>query len=1156
MSKLSILILFFLMVLLVIPFVPNFVFGGIINSTTGQFNITPDEISLNYSNNYLQNITIGNNVSNQIQLNVSNTSTTIVGNYSQSQSLSKCNIVEVLVQNEWGSLRIQNITNTTENASINVEINNPISMNNTLNSTGYGTFGGSLPANANAYQYYFFNTSEVKDSTSVMVELTSATNIDLLLYDESNNLKAKSVNKTSTKSLVYNYLPKNETWKIVLYGNTTSTTYGGTIVFSGLNATNTSNTAQQASLDFGVSNITSSPYQRNITMKNEVNFTLSNVVESKELYHVDWFSSSGKNNFTFLVPDYASNIRVYLNWTGGSNYTTNLYYPNGSLADTQTPDYNASVIGLEQIIYVNKSDIQEGFWKVGVINNTNVTNAYYVESRVYMDETNWISTNYTAFTFNRTGEVNSNTTFQVNFTVTNTSMNGLYEGYLRYTASSGSILEIPISVNVTVAEFSQEGNLQTSSSQINENIGANLTRTMNITFNNTGVHSLTLDSSLNSTFLNTSSGEYIEFTYTPINSIPAADSAQLNITLTINTTKTNDATDEVYVGWIYLNATNTPSSSSGYPYPYLNLTLRVNLTNYLIVDFLTPYIQTADNDPDDLANPGTENITIYLNVSHSNGTVIDELTKNNFTIWLEEKNTGILIGSSTSSLTRYNGTNPIFCPSGCDYNNRYAINFTIPSNKAGGNYTVRVRADYNRSDGYSFTASNNKDSILVNNTGVALSPNATSLSVYECGSTGSIGYIDISAINYGAKTATGSLVFSNASCTYVEITAYSNNCSGTTTAGDTFSNIGLEGNATEGCSFIWKAQSHSTNLTENKVCSSLKVTSNEPSLRNVTGITITVIDRESETTTTTTTAATTTTDGGEGEGEAEAEGEGEEESVYLEIKTYPSTVSVEQGKNKTESVLVKNINDTVSQTVTLTVTGINSSWYDILISKKKIDPEKMYTYYVTFLIPNNATVKDYACKFKASSSYDTVSKSFTLEVAPGPELQEGINVTLSDYESRISTLETQINQSRDEGKNTTIAESKLSELKDMFKQALGYRDTGDYKSAYELFDDIDILLNETRTALEEAGLPSLGWWRWGKWVVVAVVGVVALFLGYLFWPTGGYEPGREFVLKTKKEIVKDELSEKYRKLKEKWSKIREKEEEKKKEQQVTTGESQ
>ena len=133
-------------------------------------------------------------------------------------------------------------------------------------------------------------------------------------------------------------------------------------------------------------------------------------------------------------------------------------------------------------------------------------------------------------------------------------------------------------------------------------------------------------------------------------------------------------------------------------------------------------------------------------------------------------------------------------------------------------------------------------------------------------------------------------------------------------------------------------------------------------------------------------------------------------------------------------------------------------------------------------------------------------------------------------------------------------------MKEKFKQALNYRDDGDYKSAYELFDEIDTLLNETRVSLEEAGLPSGGgWWSWFKWVIVAVVGVAALFVGYLFWPTStGFEPGKKFVVKTKREVVKDGLGEQYKKLKEKWSKIREKEEQKKQEQQenVQTGESQ
>ncbi len=64
------------------------------------------------------------------------------------------------------------------------------------------------------------------------------------------------------------------------------------------------------------------------------------------------------------------------------------------------------------------------------------------------------------------------------------------------------------------------------------------------------------------------------------------------------------------------------------------------------------------------------------------------------------------------------------------------------------------------------------------------------------------------------------------------------------------------------------------------------------------------------------------------------------------------------------------------------------------------------------------------------------------------------------------------------------------------------------------------------------------WWSWGKYVIIVSVGVVAAFLGYLFWPTPGYKPkkgvpppGRE---------AKDKFSQKFDDLKKRWKEMREK----------------
>jgi len=606
----------------------------------------------------------------------------------------------------------------------------------------------------------------------------------------------------------------------------------------------------------------------------------------------------------------------------------------------------------------------------------------------------------------------------------------------------------------------------------------------------------------------------------------------------------------IYEGWILFNATNTTMAFSSHPYETFNLTLRLNLTSLLDLQDLS--ITATDNSR--IAN-GThgENVTAKFKIYYINGTETEAgtaLNTSNFSVSLTSMNYS---DHTISSLNLSNGTNPIYSTT----TNYYSVNFTIPVHSVGGHYNTSVTANYQKNPSYSGTRTN--QTLIINNTGIRLIANTSiTPTVNENGA--SI-YFNATAVNYGPLEATGTLELQNDTSTedycniqVQEIRTTGGTCGSFSAGSDTITLALSEG---EVCEFSWKITSLGGNISSDKYCEP-DLLASDASFGNITDITITVDDVD-----TTTTTTTTTSGGAEGEGEGEGEGEDEdedEESIYLEINTYPSIVSIEQGKNKTESVIVKNLNDTEWQTVTLSVTGIGSSWYDVLINRKELEPEQLYSFYVMFLIPDDAEVQDHACEFKASSSLDTITKDFTLEVTPGPGMRENINVSLLEYESEISDLENIINSSRDRGKNTTFAESKFNELKELFEMALEYRDTGDYKSAYELFNDIETLLNETKDALEEAGISTGGlfgdWWIWGKWVIVAVVGVVAIFLGYLFWPTStGYEPGKEFVVKTKREIVKDGFSDQYRKLKEKWTKIREKQEQKE-QQTATTGESQ
>ena len=263
------------------------------------------------------------------------------------------------------------------------------------------------------------------------------------------------------------------------------------------------------------------------------------------------------------------------------------------------------------------------------------------------------------------------------------------------------------------------------------------------------------------------------------------------------------------------------------------------------------------------------------------------------------------------------------------------------------------------------------------------------------------------------------------------------------------------------------------------------------------------------------------------------------ERVYLAITDYPSSVSVEENKTTVANITVTSKYD-VSQSVKLAVLDIISSWYSVSPASKTISGLDTGKFEVTFS-GVDVEVGNYDGKFNASSSYDSHTVDFTLKVTPSPKTQVTINDSLLEYESQMLTLESQINQSKDQNYNMSLAEDKLDELKRQINLAKAYRDRGDYTSAYNLFTGISVLINETQDAVLEAN-PTIGegtWWNWGKWVIGGVVVVGIGVVAYLFWPAAApklpsIKAGAEKYVYQPHSKIKEKVSKKVDKVKKKY----------------------
>jgi hypothetical protein len=1195
----------FILFLIAMVFFLSFNFGYSIwwSSPGLYFNATPDGLYLNWSNSiaYQANLTLTANHTHTINITLEMlNSTGFSTNYSQpygSGDLTVCQPIALIAQNSSGygiiagplngsatyyqtnvslsgnhtecrpgryyvSLMIRNYTNSTENLNVTIFLDIPISVSNNrgdviapnLLTTGVGKFEGSLPVNATTYHSYYFNTSEIVNATGVSMNLTgwsSSQDTDIFLFDNSENLKAKSINKNTTEFLSYNYLPSAPAmWEIRIYGNSTSTIpYTGYLMFTRLNVTNTSDQNQSiSSIDFGAMNA-STTNQVNLTLKNEGNFTLSNVLESKELYYIRSFTGSGNQNFTFLVPDssIATKVKVALNWTGTSNYSLNLYNANGTLLANSTNKYDyANKTNSMQEEYNETSDIIEAtYWKVEVKNNIVPTDTYTVTTFVYVNAANWLTSNFTSsgFTFNAIGQTNSAYTVNISLTVPNATLDGIYEGSLRYTDNRSAEIKIPIRINVTTPMLVVTNDattpvtfavLNSGTFRIDENYGRDLTRTFNFKLNNTGFYDLVVNLTNSSTLTCTStgcSGYTANLTHNITNIGIVNNSYQV---LEVNVSFNSSIPTGIYDGWIFINATNQTDSInlSSHPYQSFTLYLKLNLTDKLY----TNVSETVSADGTNVVKNIThgENVTIKLNVYYINKTTgIIDLNTSNFTmVWLQEKNVSGATGRipTTGSLSIFNGTNPI-------YGTKYSINVTVPANQPGGQYEVHVIANYTSASKNFDGEGINSTTLIINNTGLNITPvDSTSLTAITAGPSTSF---NVSVKNFGPLAATSSQIqFYDGGCPYVTISpdpTYPEGgaaCSIISGSGDTFT-FSMAAYNSSGCWFRWKVYGDA-----NGTCSAangypLYVKGISGSwFNNVTGISITVNPA-----TTTTTLPT-----------LPAPGATTEAPKYLDITSYPSLVLVIQGSTNSTNVTVKNINTTRGQDVKLTVKNINSTWFattPALVASML--PLNSTNFTVLFSVPADAEVKDYSANFTAISNYANISKTFTLRVLPSVETKTEINATLASFKQNMTELWGEINQSAASGVNVTIANSTFLQLKALIDQAQTHINNGDYNSALYLFGNIRTLFNTTRTQLNQAlqEHEAKTWFKWptiklptGMLLYVLIFGGIAaaVILAYLFWPvkTEKQKPTVEPLYVPKEEKKEEDI---IAMLKEKWGKL-------------------
>ena len=1142
------------------------------SSTSNTFRIENDTAYLNWTNGYVFNVTINStpsNTSNDVII-VANGTSPLTANYSQTNSISSClagnyllyvqnastgswtnttdilnvtnitimNLVDMNAYNASGQGQscapgryytnqslFKNSTNSSDNANITVIVDIPISTNNTLSPTTYiGSFSGSLPANATTYQSYYFNTSAIPNATAVTLNISgwnSSQNADFWLMNGSTML-AKSINQNTSEYLNYNFItynPNAQMFEARVYGNLTNPIpYYGNIIYSTLNVTNGSNTAQQfSSLDFGVLNVSGTNYF-NVTLKNEGNVTLSNIAMSNNTYRVVRFFGSGTKNFTFPVADSTvdSSIHVSLNWTGPSNYTLKLYNPSAALATISSNYYkNANVSSVDQELF-NDTSASQGYWTVVVSNNT-VTNDQYNVTLFIYQAPNWITTNYTARSFS---PFTSNLT-TINITVPNKTVDGNYEGRIFFTDANNARIILPYNVTVTaptlvVTNGSYAANIFNIFDsdtrpvyEIDENYNATITRSLNLNLSDIGYYNLSVVVSNSSNLVCSSCSGFnaTNFTLNTTGDIYIGNHSYqvINFNVSFNTSYPQGT----YDGWIFINATNSTNSLSSHPYSTYNLTVRLVLSSTLSVQIANLISGSVGNNIANVNSSLGDNVTAKINVTYLNGTVFSKLSANlvgNFTqMWLQEGNVTTILGEvpQSGNLTFANGTYPFQDAT----NDLFNLNFTVPANTPGGLYTLYTLADFLRTDSLHYTGQGiSATPVIVNNTGLFMSSNTSGVCSFGSTCSKSIsmnpnGTLNVYAQidNYSPVTAGAATLNITTSCTGYTISSVNTtgNCTQTSFSGTNWVGTVFP-YTTNNCTITWTLTA-GTSSAGAPNCATAYLMGGGGTWFDPNGVNLTI------------TVNNVTSPGAGTSSSNNVNLPSSTTPVYVSITNYTSIIYITQGSANSTTVNVKNVNDSKTQDIGLAITNLTSSWYSISPTvQSTILPYSSTNFSISFTIPTTADVADYNAKLVASNTYGNDSKSFVVRVLPSSSTKVSINSTYQLYLLNYTDLAAEVNRSKTSGLNTSVVDADLALVKSALDQVKTYIESGDYFTAAQYLMQAKNFLNQAHTdygnltASPITSLLSFLGPLQHYWFYFAIAGGVAAtaVIAYLFWPTG------------------------------------------------------
>ncbi len=1007
------------------------------------------------------------------------------------------------------ALTIYNTTNFTEQANLTVYVDVPVLFSSNQKSVGIGSYklpGGSpqsfsIPANNKGKEdahFYYINKSSVENVSGIYINVSDS-RLAIFLFDEKEStlfMESSNTSKGTYEIFASSSSPLSDTGKLYIYGNDTNDIpYESHIVLSTLYSYNTSNTSQS----FGFNN---EPYKVNFSsgekifsssfiLKNKGVFNYSNLAESKEVYFVSGYVEQGYGNNTYwiMIPENTLNIFISMKFNSSGNYSVKLFNPDSKKVAEffYRKGYYEEIVGKRKLVANYTGDIIPGLWRVEVIN---VSGASDFNLTIYSQlPASMIKTNYSLYSDKNIkyhGSGNDSKTIDLTFYANQSGVSGYYTSYLYYREGSGSGIKIPLSIQTFGSTPLIDYRFKEKTFNIVQNLERNLKKNITFYVQNTGNYNITnititykdliLDSQ---NYVNITNIYINETKYTGEFTIENNTWVPVDVEIEINKSIANK--EGIYSGYVFFNMSNSAYKPT--PYDYVKAVINLNLTRYVIVNSTS----LASSEVNVTYSPKNISVTFKAYYANTSTKVSNEIELENITlVKIIHKNVSSAFKDITSSKYYYTGTT---IWSGNDYQ----FNVTIPKGIWGGYYDLLFNItlkDTNKLIG--------QGKALLRVRGEALAVNI----LYHPNSmqNGTEAWLNISLTNYGLDKFTNAK-FNIESSLISSITAIpESNCTSTSYSGKTVTftldtqklcrmAIKIKSSSTggsgtvylKGAAGIW-IQNASFSLTVTTPSSSSGSTSQ---------------DQQQSTQQTTTTT--------------------QEENVITWVKDllfmqYPSSIQITQGKSEVISITVKNTGNITLFNLTLTVSGIESSWVSIS-PMTDLSPDKTHTFTVNITVPENTNPEKKSIKFTVTSGDFSKSIDSTLEILVSEKYKQEVEQNFTSLKGLYNNISSAYVSYKKKGIEDEEITNKLTTIETLLSQAENLIKTNDYVSAASILSTVSNLINETTTKLEELKKKKE---KESEGQFIMIIGLIFIIFGagfliyLLLPPQHGYEPEKGF----------------------------------------------